>query len=1030
MVRARATSAAPDDRDPLDTAAVRSAVLAGWRASGDRFREDANSEQDLALGGYRDRVVVELAQNAADAAVRAGVPGRLLLELVTGADGPVLVAANTGARLDAAGVRALATLRASAKRDDISSTGRFGVGFSAVLALTDEPAVLGHGSGVRFSRAETLAVVRENASAAPHLDVELARRDDHVPVLRLPWPAAGSAPEGYDTAVVLPLRDEAAAELVRRLLDEVDDTLLLALGGLEEVVVVTPDAGARRVGDVAGRWLTVHRTGDHADADVEDRPVEERARRRWEVLWALPTAHGAPVPQVLHAPTPTAEPMAWPALLLADLPLDPDRRHVADGPATRAVARAAGEAYADLVADVAAVDADRALTLVPVGLPSGWFDALVREVALETLVGAPVLRSVEDGTPLRPRDALVVDGAAGADPSALGVLSSALAGLVASPPAAGPALARLGVRRLDLAEVVEAWPAGAGDAVPSEWAARYAGLAAVADDPSVREALTSLPVPLADGRVVRGVPGTVLPLVDRSPGDRDEDGPGIADALAVLADHGLRVVHPEAVASEPAARLLERLGAEPATATRLLLNPAVRAAVRWTTDDPDPFEVSEAVLALVDAAWTESPWAAGELGWLDQLALPDEEGDPTPAGLLVQRGTPAEELFDAEAVGRLDPDVSERWPSEVLHAVGVAAGPVLVRSHDVDLADLPAELDELDGAADWADAAVESAGSQRDLVAEVVAVRDLDLVRDDAWPSLLRAVGEEPTLRRALVEPLRVPRASGDGAAVVPSYTAWWLRERLGLGASLLPSATDPLLRSLLPPAPSWARDVDAALMVHLGLVGEWTQLGDAGWARVLAGLPGLSRDEVRTADLLRLWAALAAAPSPPDVVAGQRLWALDADAAPVLVEPGGAVVPDDPRWLQRHDLGPVVVSPPAGAEVLADVFDLDLSSDRCEGRITSRGDVVEVPDEVRGVLPRVPSTWCEHEDLTVDGVAADWWVEAEGADPRVHASTPDGLARALAYAAQRWSSRYLVSEVLTGGTGAREALRDAALDA
>src|SRR3954454_17563867 len=95
----------PDDvsdrtYDPFDTDAVRRRVLAAWTASPARFREDANAEEDLALGGYRDRVVVELAQNAADAAVRAGVEGRVLLRLRDG----VLVAANTGAPLDAAGV--------------------------------------------------------------------------------------------------------------------------------------------------------------------------------------------------------------------------------------------------------------------------------------------------------------------------------------------------------------------------------------------------------------------------------------------------------------------------------------------------------------------------------------------------------------------------------------------------------------------------------------------------------------------------------------------------------------------------------------------------------------------------------------------------------------------------------------------------------------------------------------------------------------------------------------------------------------
>ena len=95
-------------------AGIRERVLAGWAAAPVRFREDANAEEDLALGGYLDRVVVELAQNAADAAVRAGVPGRVRFSL----RGETLVVANTGAGLTAAGVESLATLRASAKRDD------------------------------------------------------------------------------------------------------------------------------------------------------------------------------------------------------------------------------------------------------------------------------------------------------------------------------------------------------------------------------------------------------------------------------------------------------------------------------------------------------------------------------------------------------------------------------------------------------------------------------------------------------------------------------------------------------------------------------------------------------------------------------------------------------------------------------------------------------------------------------------------------------------------------------------------------
>ena len=80
--------------DTFGTARLRRGVLDAWAASPARFREDANAEQDLALGGYRDRLVVELAQNAADAAARAHAPGRLRLTLRRPV---VLVAANTGA---------------------------------------------------------------------------------------------------------------------------------------------------------------------------------------------------------------------------------------------------------------------------------------------------------------------------------------------------------------------------------------------------------------------------------------------------------------------------------------------------------------------------------------------------------------------------------------------------------------------------------------------------------------------------------------------------------------------------------------------------------------------------------------------------------------------------------------------------------------------------------------------------------------------------------------------------------------------
>ncbi|MGH3169448.1 MAG: sacsin N-terminal ATP-binding-like domain-containing protein, partial [Trebonia sp.] len=280
----------PDD--PFNTAALRRSVLDAWAASPARFREDANAEEDYALGGYRDRVVVELAQNAADAATRAGVPGRLRLALRDG----VLTAANTGAPLDAAGVAALSTLRASSKRDD-SSVGRFGVGFAAAVAVSDEPSIASATGAVRWSRAATLEAVTQ----IPSLAAELGARSGQVPVLRLPFPTDTAPPDGFATEVTLPLRDAEAADLVARLLAEAGPALLLALPALAEITISLDGrtrrlTGSRDGDDVtitadgdASHWHTAAASGTLAPALLADRPAEERARPSWALQWAFET---------------------------------------------------------------------------------------------------------------------------------------------------------------------------------------------------------------------------------------------------------------------------------------------------------------------------------------------------------------------------------------------------------------------------------------------------------------------------------------------------------------------------------------------------------------------------------------------------------------------------------------------------------------------------------------------------------------------------------------------------------------------
>ncbi len=891
--------------DPFGTAAIRSRVLDGWTASPARFREDANAEEDFALTGYRDRLVIELAQNAADAASRAGVPGRLLLRLEGDSPGAVLVAANTGAALDTAGVEALSTLRASAKRDDdpAATVGRYGVGFAAVLAVTDDPRIVSTSGDVSWHRSATVDAV----SAVPGLVTELAHREGHVPVLRLPWISDGRPAdelEGYDTTVLLPLRDEAARELVARLLAEVDAGLLLMLPALAEVVVELPGAPPRvlRADDLDVR--TVERSGRLDPALLADRPTEERRLDGWSVRWAVPRPDG--VAAVVHAPTPTDEPLDLPGLLIASFPLEPSRRHVAAGPLRDFLVARAADAYVALVIAIAADEpgADAVLALVPGPVAAGPLDSEIRQAVLAGLREAPVLAGG-----LRPGDALAVDGLPAV---AYPVLAAVVPGLLPPNWAGRRELDLLGVRRSRLADLVDELAALARPA--PWWRELYEGL-----DGADRESLAGLPVLLADGRLVRGLRSVVVGA-----------DPILVEALQAL---GLRVADPDAV--HP---LLERLGAVQAEPRAILDEPAVRAAVEASMDSDDPGGVAEAVLTLVQAAGAGGP-SVVERAWLCGLALPDDDGEWSPAGELLLPGSALAGIVTNGALGLLDAGWAQRWPSDVLTAVGVLATFAVVRDEDVAV-DPDATDHDLDGEAEWLDEVLDEVGDGGSgglppALPTFRAVRDLDLVDPDHWPAALRLIASDPELRAAAVELLRVVDAGG-GSSEVASYTAWWLR-----GHPVLAGRRPGELR---------AAGTGAALA---GLLDEAPDLGlDDGFLRAIGVVTSV------------------------------------------------ADVADSPMVLPLLRAG---VSP-VGAQ------------------LSSKGTELAVPAVVARVLPGGAATYTEHADLRVAGVECDWWVTGDGA---VHAATMDGLARGLAWSADRWDLRLLLAAVLTEPDRAEELLAE-----
>ncbi|MEV5335564.1 sacsin N-terminal ATP-binding-like domain-containing protein [Streptomyces werraensis] len=1030
---------AAEGADPFGTARLRRGVLDAWATSPARFREDANAEEDLVLGGYRDRLVVELAQNAADAAARAGVPGRLRLTLRDG----VLVAANTGAPLDAAGVESLSTLRASAKRDAPDrAVGRFGVGFAAVLAVTDEPAVVGRHGGVRWSLAEARDLARDTAGHSPGLGDEIRRRDGHVPLLRLPFAAEGSAPDPYDTAVILPLRDTAAADLAERLLHAVDDALLLALPGLEEVVVEIGDDAPRTLSrsadgdltvvtdsrDGVTRWRTAAAHGALTPDLLADRPVEERLRPHWSVTWAVPVGpDGAPArprtAAVVHAPTPSDEPLGVPALLIASLPLDSTRRHAAPGPLTDFLVQRAADAYAGLLADWRPVTAG-AIDLVPGPLGKGELDGALRAAVLERLprtaflppAAAPVADD-DSGLPeaLRPRDAEIVEGA-GAD--TVRVLAEVLPTLLPAGLERRAELRTLGVARVPLTDAVDRL-AGL-EKSPDWWRRLYDSLAGV--DP---DRLSGLPVPLADRRTTIGPRQVLLPTPDAA-----------LDA-ELLARLGLKVAHPDA-----AHPLLEKLGALPATPRAVLTTPQVRAAVaaslddeggaNWEEDALDADELAEVVLTLVRDAGLEP----GDEPWLGALALPDEDGELSPACELVHPEGPFAQVMREGELAAVDAELAAKWGEQPLAACGVLVDFALVRATDVVLdpdelepresdyaePDDPGLLDAVDV---WAEDILDRFPDAPvpPVATEIVAVRDLDLVDDDRWPQAL-ALLSRPPLRDALVEPVRILLHDGTHETVRP-YTAWWLRGHPVLGgrrpAGLRAAGGDPLLRGLYDEADATGFD-DEQVLRALGVRTSVAALLDepGGAAELLERLADPGRP-VTAAQLHGLYGALAEL-DPEQVTLPDDLRAV-VDGRVEVVDASEAVVVDSPDLLPFTSGVPLLPVRPARAAELAELFQVRRLSESVTGRVDSEGTEHEVLEPVRVLLgPRTPASYVEHEELVVDGVEIDWRLTDDGV---LHAATLEGVAAGLAWAAGQWPRRFEVAALLEDPSRTEELARD-----
>ncbi|MBF6332548.1 ATP-binding protein [Nocardia transvalensis] len=913
--------------DPFATAELRAGVLAAWRDSPTRLREDAATESDLVRAGYRDRVLTELAQNAADAAAKARVPGRVAVWLTERS----LHVANTGVPLDIAGVHALTALRASGKSDRGSTVGRFGVGFTAVLSVADEIEFRSRTGSLSFSRNRTREALRDSNIRIPETATDFT-----PPALRLAWPIATEPADGFDTEIVLQLRENIdAPALIATMHAEAVD-LLLELPALQtirigedEITSVTTELASLSQSDPIspphGRQglQELRLIGPGAEERVWWQFTTARSR------WLLPIRDGRAVPahpDVLRAPTRSDEELSLPALLIADIAMQPDRRRLLPGARVAELA----QGYADFAR--ALPPRDR-LVLVPApGFARSEADSLLREALLAELRGHPWL-PVVDGDDAAPQHSSVFPGVT----EELAELLADLLGPLVIPDLSGRAaadlLAVLDVHRIGLARIAEL--SASLERPPQWWYSLYDALEPFVTDPLAVEELGALAVPLADGRLVTG-PRTVV-LDDH-----------LEDPVPV---RWARLVHPEA-----AHPLLGRLGARPATVEDLLGDPALQAELEL---DPAAPDTVDAVLRLA----ARLPETTALPPWLGLLELPDDTGDVRAADELLLPDAPlARVLVSDSPFGTVDTTLVDRYGARALRAVGVGWGFSLVTESD------PTGPDHhLDDEERWWSGLPEDPP-------ELAAVRDLDLVDEAAWPEALRLLLSEPATRRLL--------ADRDG------YTSWWLRRHAridGQPLGLFRAPADSVFAGLLPELAGFsATDLEAmhAVLADPDVV---TQPLAAALLDALADPAKTPAPESISQTHRRLAAAvdrLDLDELPPP----ERVRALSG----AVIDPADALVLDRPWYGLAIPPDRLVVGDIDTAPALATLLDLPVVTDAVTAEVLGEGEPTTWAAEPLGVLlrlqfglPPLDGDLVLHERLRVSltgayeaTVEVPWWRE------------------------------------------------------
>lgn len=223
---------APDDALVCELQGLSSSAILAYQAKPTLVTEHANHEESIRTGGYANRTLLELVQNAADA--MAGNPddadiGRV--EIVLDPATKTLYCANSGRPFSKNGLIAITHAHLSGKRGD--EIGRFGLGFKSVLAVTDSPQVISRSVSFEFNSAEAQASIDGIGSSSRRLPIlrtptvlDAAELLDSDPIVRelATW-----------ATTIVRLPEVTGADRLRREMQNFSSEFLLFVGAVREV---------------------------------------------------------------------------------------------------------------------------------------------------------------------------------------------------------------------------------------------------------------------------------------------------------------------------------------------------------------------------------------------------------------------------------------------------------------------------------------------------------------------------------------------------------------------------------------------------------------------------------------------------------------------------------------------------------------------------------------------------------------------------------------------------------------------------